>query len=234
MASHGWIVIVLAVHSTGSRLSTAITERDRVLAERVLPPGREHLENLAPTIVDLTKELRLDLERVDGLAVARGPGSFSGIRVGMATVKGMALAMAKPVVGVSSLEVLAWRALEKDELGAAVIDAGRSEIYTAVYLREEDRLKLIRGPVLIPRNRFSTLPEGIREPLVLCAGDAVDDLLESNPGMEKRRIAASGASSCAQLAWERFRKGQADDVHGLAPLYIRRSDAEEKREGGRP
>ena len=75
---------------------------------------------------------------IDGFGVAIGPGSFSGTRVGLATIKGMALALGKPVAGISSLDILAWQALKDGEWGAPVIDARRGEIYTAFYRKSEE------------------------------------------------------------------------------------------------
>jgi tRNA threonylcarbamoyladenosine biosynthesis protein TsaB len=136
-------------------LSVAITENRVVLREVILPPDRKHLENLAPLIRDLTAELHVSVLGIDGFGVALGPGSFSGTRVGLATIKGMALALAKPVAGISSLDILAWQALKDGEWGAPVIDARRGEIYTAFYRKSGEEVMLVAGPMLIKAEEFS-------------------------------------------------------------------------------
>jgi len=220
---------ILAVHSTTPSLALAITDEGRVLSEVVLPAGRAHLENLGPMVKDATQELGIDLQDIDGFAVARGPGSFSGIRVGMATVKGVAFALDKPVVGISSLEILAWQALEEGDLGFAAIDARRQEVYTALYMKENHRVNLLQGPLVMKLEKFNLFSYELRDRAVLCADPPVCDSPQINPALVRRSIPTPSAAACARLALERFRLGQADSIHSLIPLYIRRPDAEEKR-----
>lgn len=222
-------MVILAVHSTSASLSVAITENRSILHEVVLPPDRKHLEQLAPLIRDLTAELHLSVLDIDGFGVAMGPGSFSGTRVGLATIKGMALALAKPVVGISSLEILAWQALKEGERGAPVIDARRGEIYTAFYKKSGERLALVSGPMLIRAEEFSQYAEKVSGGLLLCGDPVLDHLVGSIPNLVRSPVAAPSAAACALIAYERIRQGKADDLHLLTPLYIRRSDAEEKK-----
>jgi tRNA threonylcarbamoyladenosine biosynthesis protein TsaB len=219
-------VLILAVHSTTPVLGIACAEDDRVLGEVVLPPGRRHLEYLAVTIRDLVVKLRINLAEMDGFGVAIGPGSFSGIRVGLATIKGMALALSKPVVGVSCLDILAWQGLREGETGAAVIDAKRGELYCAVYARNENRLQLLDAPQLIGSDELLDLMRR-GGASVLISGD--QDQVHTYGHAGVLRMESPSAVACAQLALESLRRGEADELHALKPLYIRRSDAEEKR-----
>jgi len=166
---------------------------------------------------------------IDGFGVAMGPGSFSGTRVGLAMIKGMALALAKPVAGVSSLDILAWQALKDGEWGAPVIDARRGEIYTAFYRKSGDNVMLIAGPMLIKAEEFSQHAEKFSGELLLCGDPVLDHLVESIPHLVRSPVADPSAAACALIAYERIRQGNADDLHLLTPLYIRRSDAEEKK-----
>jgi tRNA threonylcarbamoyladenosine biosynthesis protein TsaB len=223
-------VIILAVHSTSAALSVAITENQVVLRESVLPPARKHLENLAPLIRDLTAELHLTVPAIDGFGVAIGPGSFSGTRVGLSTIKGMALALAKPVVGISSLGILAWQALKDGEYGAPVIDARRAEIYTALYRKSGDNVILLSEPMLMKTGEFAEHAEKVGDRLFLCGDPVLDHLVDSIPNVVRSpEISAPSAAACALMAYERIRSGDSDDLHLLSPLYIRRSDAEEKK-----
>lgn len=221
-------MVILAVHSTSASLSVAITENRVVLREVILPPDRKHLENLAPLVRDVTAELHLSVMDIDGFGVAMGPGTFSGTRVGLATIKGMALALAKPVAGISSLEILAWQALKEGEWGTPVIDARRGEIYTAVYRKSEGKMTLVAGPMLIKADEYSQHAAKVSGALLLCGDPVLDHLVESIPNLVRSPVAAPSAAACALLAYERIRQGNADDLHLLTPLYIRRSDAEEK------
>ncbi|MFC1833373.1 tRNA (adenosine(37)-N6)-threonylcarbamoyltransferase complex dimerization subunit type 1 TsaB [Thermodesulfobacteriota bacterium] len=220
---------ILAVHTTTPRLSVAITRGGRTLAETTLPPARKHLENLAPAIKDLTDELPLDLHDIDGFAVARGPGSFSGIRAGIATIKGMALALGKPVVGIGSLEILAWQAAELGDRVAPIIDARRGEVYTAIYEKTGAGLECCHGPALIKMDSLVSLAGNFEGLLTICGDTVADPIVESHSRLVRSPVTVPSASACAARAADRLREGRVDSLHALAPLYIRRSDAEEKR-----
>jgi tRNA threonylcarbamoyl adenosine modification protein YeaZ len=201
-----------------------------VLQEIVLPRGREHLENLAPLVQQILDDRQILLEDFDGLAAAVGPGSFSGIRIGLATVKGMALALSKPVVGISSLDVLAWQAVSEGETGACFIDARRSEVYTALYRRGHDDLEVLDGPMLVKVEDVSRLADRLnRHKLVICGEtDIVEAVAKENPDFVPSRVAHPSPGALASLAERYFLRGKGRGVHELTPQYIRRSDAEEK------
>lgn len=222
-------MIVLAIHSTSPTLSAAVVEDGRVLAEQTLPPGRHHLENAAPLVADLTRGLGYKVSDVDGFGVALGPGSFSGIRIGLATVKGLALALRKPLAGISSLEILAWKALGPGETGAAVLDARREQLYVALYCGAGGRPALIAPPVLLADRDLRLQMDAANNGLVTCGEDLVQRLAAVDSGLVLRPASGGLAAACGILAWERLKRNDCDDLHGLLPIYIRRSDAEEKK-----
>lgn len=225
-------MIILAVHSTSAQLGVAVTSGDSVLAESVLPPGREHLENLALMINDVTARARVGLKNVDGFGVAIGPGSFSGIRIGLATVKGMALALKKPVAGISSLEILAWEPLHEGESGASLIDARRREIYVGMYKKSAGSLTQLNIPRLVSWENLNGLMEELPDPVVLCGDSAIEPAMQAVKRVVRRVIVTPSAAACAILARRRLSQGKQPDLHSIAPIYIRRSDAEEKRSAG--
>ncbi|MBI5569968.1 MAG: tRNA (adenosine(37)-N6)-threonylcarbamoyltransferase complex dimerization subunit type 1 TsaB [Desulfomonile tiedjei] len=222
-------MIILAVHSSSPHLGVALTRGEEVLVEQKLPPGREHLENIANLIGDVLRRGHMTLNAVDGLSVAIGPGSFSGIRIGMAAVKGIALALGKPVVGVSSLEIFAWQALKAGETGTAVIDARRSEVYVATFHRTSDTLVSLDEPSLIRAENLGDYARRFAQPLVLAGDEVVDGLAAASAHIARSMPLVPSPVACAQRAGERFAGGEVLSVHALLPLYIRRSDAEERR-----
>lgn len=226
-------MIVLAIHSTSPALSAAVVEDGRCLAEQTLPPGRQHLENAAPLVAALTRGLGLKVSDVDGFGVALGPGSFSGIRIGLATVKGMALALGKPVAGISSLEILAWRTLRQGETGTAVLDAKRGQLYAALYSRSGERPALISPPVLLPDSELTRKMADSNGRTVACGEDLVERLAAVDSGLVLRSVPQGLAEACGIMAWQRLSSDDCDDLHGLVPIYIRRSDAEEKKADAR-
>ena len=201
----------------------------QVLVEEILPPGREHLENIAPAFDRVMSSLDAEPRSLDGFGVAVGPGSFSGIRVGMSFVKGLALALGKPLAGISSLEILASQVLLDGERGVAIIDARRNEVYACAYQRQGNRLVPIHAPQLIRAAEFPQYARGIGQPLVLCGDSVVESLADSSSNAARVVTLEASPAMCAQIAWERLNDGNADGLHALTPLYIRRSDAEEKK-----
>jgi tRNA threonylcarbamoyladenosine biosynthesis protein TsaB len=222
-------VIILSVHTSSPHLGLAVARDGEIIAEHQFLSSREHLENIAPGVQAVLAESHLSLNTVDGLGVAVGPGSFSGIRVGLSFVKGVMLALGKPAAAVSSLEVLAKQALRDGETGTAVIDARRGEIYVATYRCSGEGLTLLGPPRLIPAADFSAYAEGFSSRLVLAGDPVVEALAEACPVAQRSMTLVPSAGVCARIAWERLVQGRGDAVHTLAPLYIRRSDAEEKR-----
>lgn len=224
-------MIVLGIHTCTPSLGVAITQDAEILGESILISNQEHVERIAGTLEDLTGRLGLSFGELDGIGVAIGPGSFSGIRVGMATAKGMALALRKPLVGLSSLEILAWAALRTGETGVAAIDARRGQLYVALYRRENWGVVVMEEPRIVPVQ--SHIDRAREDPHLVTACEDRDPSLPfelTNLGI--RRVAVSRPAACALLAEQQLRMGKQDDLHRLAPLYIRPSDAEANRASG--
>jgi tRNA threonylcarbamoyladenosine biosynthesis protein TsaB len=208
----------------------AVTQGDSVLEQVVLPPGREHLENLVPIISDLLSRLHIHIRQLDGLAVATGPGSFSGIRIGIACIKGIATVLKMPVVGVSSLEIQAWQVLKEDQTGISLLDARRAETYVAGFHKKNNLLEYIFEPALIDSSEVETLISEMPDIAAIVGEPAAAGLISLLRKDLQHVIVNPSASACALIAFERLRRGQANRVHSLVPLYVRRSDAEEKRD----
>ena len=209
-----------------------MTSDDVVLAESVLPPGREHLENIALMINEVTTRARVGLKDIDGFGVAIGPGSFSGIRIGLATVKGMALALKKTIAGIPSLEILAWQALNEGESGVSLIDARRREIYVGTYRKSAGNMTQLDSPRLVSQENLTALIEELPEAPVLCGDSAAGPAMQAVASVARKIVVTPSAAACGILAWRRLSEGKREDLHSIAPLYIRRSDAEEKRSAG--
>ncbi|MDM8553058.1 tRNA (adenosine(37)-N6)-threonylcarbamoyltransferase complex dimerization subunit type 1 TsaB [Desulfobacterales bacterium HSG2] len=186
----------------------------------------KHLMGMIQTALGLAG---LTISEVDGFAVAKGPGSFTGLRIGISTVKGLAAASGKPVVGVSNLDALAFQFPFSSGLICSLLDAHKKEVYCACYRFEEGVLKKETTDQVLPPDKAVA---DIREPC-LFVGNAA--LLYQEIIMEKlgeRAIFAPAfhniirASMVAHLSLERFEKNDTEDAALLVPHYIRKSDAE--------
>jgi tRNA threonylcarbamoyladenosine biosynthesis protein TsaB len=192
-----------------------------------------HLMDLIKTVC-LTADLRVG--DVDGFAVTIGPGSFTGLRIGISTIKGLAFSLAKPVAGVSSLDALAWQCAQSAYLICPLLDARKKEVYACRYRFKNNELKRdVSEKVISPTEAVS----GIREPSIFVGNAA--QMYRENISAELgdlAHFASRGqhtirASSIAWLSITGFYRKQTEDVALLVPHYIRKSDAEIKGHGKR-
>lgn len=221
---------IIAIDSATSCGGIAILEDHQILASLVLNVKKTHSERLLKNIDYLLKECDLQIGDMDVVAVSIGPGSFTGIRIGMACAKGLAYSTGKPLVGVSLLEALALRNAERGILICPVLDARRNEIFGAAYKRDEETRKMteILPGRAEPLEKFL---ENIKEKALFCGDGAMKfkDVIEKVSG--ERAIFAPAnrnlpsAVEIAMLGLERLSLGETDDIKALSPLYLRAHDA---------
>lgn len=231
---------ILAVDAAGKALSVAVAEDGRILASAALNVGLTHSQRLLPLLQSLLQAADLSLAAIDMLAVVNGPGSFTGLRIGVSTAKGLAWALQKPLLTVSTLEAAAYNALGlgwPDLLACPVLDARRNEVYTALYALgpglEPQPLwpPQAISPALLADKLLAELKPGQR---VALAGDAAElifadmqerlgDLVLLAPP-ERRCF---NACACALLAGGRLE--QAKPAAEAGAFYLRASEAERNR-----
>ena len=180
-------------------------------------------------IHDILNICHLSINDLDGFAVTIGPGSFTGLRIGLSAVKGLALANGKPVVGVSTLEVLAYQVFGTEKLVCPMMDARRKEVYAARYRFKNLKLEIEKSPMAVSPEKAI---ENINEPCILVGDGAslYQDLIENRLGPKAVFTNFTQhfirASTVGHLAIKRFNSSNTDDVHHIEPFYIRPSDAE--------
>ena len=223
---------VLAVDTATSSCSVAITDGDRLLSETTLVSAETHSRHLASLIEALTQTAGLSLEQMEGFAVSRGPGSFTGLRIGIGTIKGLAVAGNRPMVGVSTLAALAWQVGPTDHLICPMIDARRNEVYAAIYRwNPQGPEPLSAEQVAAPEKVLATIEQpctfigtgaaAYRERIVDTAGHRALFVPSSLNVIRAAAVAVIGA--------RRLSAGDSDDIERFVPTYLRRSDAELKR-----
>ena len=134
---------ILAIDSSGLVASVAVTEDDSLIAEYTTNYKKTHSQTLLPMLDEVKKMIELDLSCVDAIAVSAGPGSFTGLRIGSATAKGLGLALDKPIISVPTVDALAMNVYGTDHIVCPLMDARRSQVYTGIYrfLPEETALE---------------------------------------------------------------------------------------------
>ena len=190
-----------------------------------------HAESLLPSVDYLLARVEAKLDDVQGFAVAVGPGSFTGLRIGIAAVEGLAYTLERPAVGVSTLEATAFRYRHRRGLLVALIDAYRGEVYGASYRSDGESIEQASEPTCMPPKDFL---DSLSEPPELVAGNATvsyRDVLEAHLP-ESVTIAEPSlfiAEEVARLGTRKLEAGERAPLGGLDALYIRPSEAERSR-----
>lgn len=221
---------LLAVDTSTTSCSVALFRNDRLLAEELYTAGKTHSRHLVSMIHRLLERCACDPADIGGIAVTRGPGTFTGLRIGLSTVKGLAAATRAPVVGISSLAALAYPLALHDCPVVAMIDARRGEVYYALYRGFVQPVN--RVSVGAPEKAAAALPENailVGSGALLYRGVFKDRC----PGI---RFADATqhvirAASVGMLASVRFKKNDVDPVDALIPEYVRKSDAQVQMAG---
>lgn len=222
---------VLGIDTSTSCGSIGLVDEGKVISEYLLDCPETHSERLLKGIDFVLKDARLSVDDIDGWVVSLGPGSFTGLRIGISTVKGLALATQRPVAGVSTLDVLAFQVSPTPYLICPIIDAKKGEVYTAFYRYEENSLKRISTyKVLKPEELVHQINEktllvgnGIRN-----YGQYFQSVLPSLVIYPPIPLHLPHGSILTLLGFECLRNGESLDLASFAPLYIRPSDAEIK------
>jgi tRNA threonylcarbamoyladenosine biosynthesis protein TsaB len=219
-------VIVLGIDTSGYVNAVGLVDGGRVLADLSFPARTDSLEQIVANIDDALKSTGLTLEKVDGLGVGLGPGSWTGIRVGVTVGKMLAFGTGKPVAGVPTLEALAFSARRGSSLLCPVIAVGAGNaVYAALYRPANNTVALI-GDYYI--GAISGLVPLITEPCTVIGSDvkSIGETISSAAGQKTRVVeAAPSGAAVAALALPRLEKGPADDPLSLMPLYLKESTA---------
>ena len=217
--------------------SLGIIDDDEVVAEYALQREETLSARLLPAIQTLLAEARLDLHEIDGIAVSLGPGSFTGLRVGLSAVKGLALAAEMPVAGIPTLDALAYNLPFTPYQICPLLDARKGQIYTALYKNRAGGFleQVTPYQVLSPAALIEAIPH--QETVFLGDGvevcrEVITQRLAEKALFAPLHLGFLRGTTVAELGLKRIRRGEADDISALVPIYVRPSDAELKEGRG--
>ena len=220
---------ILAVDTATISCSAAVIDNTSVCAELTTHKKQTHSKHLMASIDSVLESADCRAGDLDGFAVTVGPGSFTGLRIGMATIKGLASAVDKPVVGITSLEALSWQCSAQTRLICPLLDARKAEVYGATYRFSKDRL-IQQTPACAVRP--AAFVGEINEPCVFIGSGAqlyqkkIRDVLGDKAYFVPGDQNMIRASSVGFLSLKRFKKNDTVSAADLMPFYIRKSDAE--------
>lgn len=239
---------LLALDSSALVASVAIATEEKVLAEYTVNFKKTHSQTLLPMLDELVKLTELSLEEVDAIAVAGGPGSFTGLRIGAATAKGLGLALDRPVIPVPTLEGMAFQLYGSDKLICPMMDARRNQVYAGAYefIKKEEGIEVspegasfwmncvLEQSALGIGELLEKLKEQGRE--VVFLGDGVpvqkEYIRKNCPvpfSFAPPHLAYQSAGALAMRAFELYRDGKAEPAADFKPVYLRASQAERER-----
>jgi tRNA threonylcarbamoyladenosine biosynthesis protein TsaB len=219
---------VLGIDTSTAVVSIGIIEDESVIAESSLNVMASHSAKLMSVIDDVLKRSALTIQELDAFAVTIGPGSFTGLRIGLSTVKGFCYALKKPIIGVITLDVLAYSLKYSDKLICPILDARKQEVYSAIY---RGGSKLVRQTDYLC-TKIESILASLNEPTIFL-GDGVaryKEIIVQNLN-NHAIIAESPFRFCrgpivALLGYERLISGESDDYFAITPFYIRKPEAE--------
>ena len=226
---------ILGLDSSGIVASVAIVEDDVLIAEYTVNYKKTHSQTLLPMLDEIAKMTELDLNSIDAIAVAAGPGSFTGLRIGSATAKGLGLALKKPLIAIPTVEGLAYNLYDISGLICPIMDARRKQVYTGIYRFTDHQLKVVEDQMAVP---METVIEKLNQ-----YGEAVTFLGDGVPVFheliaEKMTVPYSfapahvnkqRAAAVAALGEIYYRQGKTETAIEHVPDYLRVSQAERER-----
>ncbi len=226
---------VLGLDSSGIVASVAIVEEDLLLAEYTVNYKKTHSQTLLPMLDEIVKMTELELEELDAIAVAAGPGSFTGLRIGSATAKGLGLALNKPLAAVPTVEAMAYNLYDAKGLICPIMDARRNQVYTGVYCFRKHELVTLKDQMAVSIQELLDILNEFGESVILL-GDGVPVFKETIK--EKLRVPFTfapahvnkqRAAAVAALGMLYVREGKVQSAAEHAPDYLRVSQAERER-----
>ena len=225
---------ILALESSAVSASVALTEDDKLIAQSFQNCGLTHSRTLLPMAEALLANCGVSLSEVDAFAVAHGPGSFTGVRIGVAAAKGFAWGRDIPCCGVSTLEAMAWQASEFSGIVCCAMDARRSQVYHARFLAENGTLTRLCPDCAVSLDEVRLALENCEKPKImvgdgaqLCYNTFGTEISGCMLAPEHRRM--QRASGVALAARRLLSEGADCSGAALAPNYLRLSQAERER-----
>lgn len=225
-------MLVLGIETATRVAGAAVVNEDRLVAERFVHNRKTHSQILLPMIQQVLADAGVTPRELEGIAVSGGPGSFTGLRIGMAAAKSMAQVLQIPVVGVPTLDALAWNAAGAEGLICPILDARKQEVYTCLYKSDNGVPVPVTDPRALSLAELRDLLASLNEQVTML-GDGVPvygaEIVQALG--EKVRFAGrinlfSRAAGVAELGRRMIKAGPVGDPLTLQPVYIRRPEAE--------
>ncbi|MFM1524594.1 MULTISPECIES: tRNA (adenosine(37)-N6)-threonylcarbamoyltransferase complex dimerization subunit type 1 TsaB [Helcococcus] len=218
---------ILAIDTSTMMSSITIMEDNRIIGDFSISQEETHSEMLVPLVKRMLQDLKINLSEIDVYAVAKGPGSFTGLRIGVASIKAMAQVFDKPIIGISTLEAMAFSILNDNKI-LSIIDARGKRYFTGLYQYINGKLVCDFEDIILENKLVEIVEENEKITIV---GEAIEKLPQSIKKSDKVILApaslnnAIGKNLCV-MAKQKFESGETESYFDIAPNYLRKSQAE--------
>lgn len=226
---------VLALDSSGLVATVAIVEEEQTIAEYTVNYKKTHSQTLLPMLDEIVRMTEMDLHTIDAIAISGGPGSFTGLRIGSATAKGLGLALEKPLIHVPTLEGLAYNLCGYDALICPIMDARRNQVYTGIYRFEGEALRCVEDQMALDVAELATRLNELGEKVTFL-GDGVpvyqkqlEEKLTVPYTFAPANMNRQRAASVGVLGLQYLKEGKTETAAEHQPDYLRVSQAERER-----
>ncbi len=226
---------ILGIDSSGLVASVALASDDTIVAEFTVNNKQTHSQTLLPMLEQVMKFSGMELDEIDGIAVAAGPGSFTGLRIGASTAKGLGLALDKPLISIPTVEGMAYQLAEADGIICPIMDARRNQVYTGIYEMQGQELQVLHEQYAVDiRELLEELKNYNKK--IHFLGDGVPvyrSIIEEEFGGEFQfapaHMSRQRAASVAVLGQKYYMDGKIETAASHKPVYLRKSQAERER-----
>lgn len=222
---------ILGIDTSSKFLNIALSEGDDIIKEESYLLDRQHARQLVPKIKKLLGKHKIPINKIGAFIIGIGPGSFTGLRIGVSTVKGFSIALGKPCIGVASMDSIACNAGNDDRYIIPVIDAKRGQVYAAIYRRKGGKIKRLSDYMVLPVDKLMDM---VKSPAIFL-GDGL--LLYKNKISDARKDALfleerywyPGAGNLIKLGFSKAGKTKKTNMAGLKPLYLYPEDCQVRK-----
>ena len=222
---------ILGIDTSSEFLNIAWSEDKDIIKEESYLLDRKHASQLVPKVMGLLKRHRVSINKIDAFVIGLGPGSFTGLRIGVSAIKGFGIATGKPCVGVASIDSIACNARGCDKAIVPIIDAKRGQVYAAIYKRKCELVDRLSDYMLLPIDKLMAKIK--TQPVFL--GDGVSLYRDNILSINKKAIFLEkkdwypGAGNLIMLGFARVKKAKKNNMDKLAPLYLYPKDCQVKK-----
>ena len=223
---------ILAIDSSSMVATVAITTDGILNAEYTINHKKTHSQTLLPMIAEIVKMIEIDMDSIDAVAITGGPGSYTGLRIGSATAKGIGLALNKPIINVPTMDALAYNLYSSQYVICPIMDARRGQVYTGIYKFEETEMKTIKPQCIMMIDELIKELDTIKESVMFLGGGVdvhkqlIDDIMDTKHYYAPASMNRHKASTLGTIAEIYYKNGKTETAKEHKPEYLRLSQAE--------